>query len=98
MDLSYVSSGVLFFSSFHGSSWFIKVNDLFTLSYPHLFQIDIIKRFPHTCVTWNNSLGNAIIPSQRLVTMSASLRTQTVLHCLILQVLNIKSLFPKYLI
>ena len=24
---------------FHGSSWLIKVNDLFTLSYPHLFQI-----------------------------------------------------------
>ena len=39
-----------------------------------------------------------IIPSQRLVTMSVSLHTQTVLHCLIIQVLNIKSLFPKCLI
>ena len=39
----------------------------------------------------------AIFPSQRLVTMSASLRTQTGLHCLILQVLNTKSLFPKLL-
>ena len=34
----------------------------------------------------------------RLVTMSASLRTQTVLRCLIIQVLNIKSLLPKCLI
>ena len=38
--------------------------------------------------TLNNSLGNTIFPSQRLVTMSASLRTQTGLHCLILQVLT----------
>ena len=37
-------------------------------------------RWSHTYVTLNNSLGNTIIPSQRLVTMSASLRTQTVLH------------------
>ena len=83
---------------FHGSSWLIKVNDLFTLSYPHLFQIWYCKRFPHTFITLNNSLSNLIIPSQRLVTMSASLCTQTVLSCLIIQVLNIKSLLPKCLI
>ena len=46
----------------------------------------------NTGVTLNNSLRNTIIPSQRLVTTSASLRTQTGLHCLILQVLNTKSL------
>ena len=42
--------------------------------------------FPCKDSTLNNSLGNAIFPSQRLVTMSVSLRTQTGLHCLILQV------------
>ena len=61
-------------------------------------KYDIVKRFPHTYVTLNNSLGNTIIPSQRLVTTSASLRTQTGLCHLILQVLNIKSLLPKCLI
>ena len=61
-------------------------------------KYDIVKRFPHTPITLNNSLGNTIIPSQRLVTMSVSLRTQTVLCCLIIQVLNIKSLLPKCLI
>ena len=44
--------------------------------------------FPCKDSTLNNSLGNAIFPSQRLVTTSASLRTQTGLHSLILQVLN----------
>ena len=48
-------------------------------------KYDIVKRFPHTYVTLNNSLGNTIIPSQRLVIMSASLCTQTGLHHLILQ-------------
>ena len=56
--------------------------------------------FPCKDSTLNNSLGNAIFPSQRLVTTSASLRTQTGLHCLILQVLNTKSLllecFPHF--
>ena len=33
----------------------------------------------------------------KLVTMSVSLCTQTGLHCLIIHVLNIKSLLPKYL-
>ena len=47
-------------------------------------KYDIVERFPHTYVTLNNSFSNIIIPSQRLVTMSASLRTQTVLHCLII--------------
>ena len=47
---------------------------------------------PNTYVTYT------IIPSQRLVTMSVSLHTQNVLRCLIIQVLNIKSLFPKCLI
>ena len=58
-------------------------------------KYDIVKRFPHTFVTLNNSLSNLLIPSQRLVTMSASLRTQTVLHSLIIQVLNTTSLLPK---
>ena len=38
------------------------------------------------------------ITEQRLVTMSVSLHTQTGLHCLTIQFLNIKSLLPKYLI
>ena len=59
---------------------------------------DIVKRFPHTYVTLNNSFTNVIIPSQRLVTMSVSLCTQTVLRCLNIQVLNIKSLLPNCLI
>ena len=58
----------------------------------------LFNRFPHTYFTLNNSFSNIIIPSQRLVTMSASLRTQTLLRCLIIQVLNIKSLLPKCLI
>ena len=45
----------------------------------------------------SKSLGNTIISSQRLVSMSVSLHTQTVLCCLIIQVLNIKSLLPKCL-
>ena len=45
----------------------------------------------------SNSLGKTIISSQRLVTMSASLHTQTVLHYLIIQVLNTTSLLPKCL-
>ena len=56
----------------------------------------LLKCLKHTFITLNNSLSNLIIPSQRLVTMSASLRTQTVLRCLIIQVLNM-SLLPKYL-
>ena len=36
-----------------------------------------------------------IIPSQRLVTMSVSLCTQTVLRCLIIQVLNTRVNFPN---
>ena len=38
---TYLSFSVVEFVPFffHGSSWFIKVNDLFTLSCPHLFQI-----------------------------------------------------------
>ena len=47
-----VKSFVPFF--FHGSSWLIKVNDLFTLSYPHLFQIwysKIYIMFPLTLCT-----------------------------------------------
>ena len=56
-------------------------------------KYDIVKRFLHTYLTLNNSLSDLIISSQRLVTMSASLRTQTVSHCLILQVLNIRVCF-----
>ena len=64
----------------------------------------LFKRFPHRCITLNSSLGNMINPSQRLVTMSVSLHTQTVLRSqtvlryLIIQVLNIKGLLPKCLI
>ena len=47
-------------------------------------KYDIVKRFPHTYVTLNNSLSNLIISSQRLVTTSASLCTQTGLCHLIL--------------
>ena len=53
---------------------------------------------PNTYVTSNNYLYNLLIPSQRLIPMSVSLRTQTVLRSLIIQVLSIKSLFPKCLI
>ena len=63
-------------------------------SYTSIYsKYDIIKKFPNTSITLNNSLSNLLIPSQRLVTR---LCTQTVLHCLIIQVLNIKSLLPKY--
>ena len=65
---------------------------------PHLFEILVSKMFPCKDITLNSSFFNITIPSQRLVTTSASLRTQTGLHCLILQVLNIKSLFPNCLI
>ena len=61
-------------------------------------KYDVVKRFPHTFITLNNSLSSLIIPGQRLVTMSVSLLTQTALRCLIIQVLNIKSLLPKCLI
>ena len=61
-------------------------------------KYDIVKRSSHISITLINSLSNLIISSQRLVTMSASLHTQTVLCCLIIQVLNIKSLLPKCLI
>ena len=63
----------------------------------HLFQILVSKMFPYKSITLNHSLSNLIISSQRLVTMSASLRTQTGLHCLIIQVLNTMSLLPKCL-
>ena len=65
---------------------------------PHLFQILVSKMFPCKDITLNSSSSNITIPSQRLVTTSVSLCTQTGLHCLILQVLNIKSLFPNCLI
>ena len=60
-------------------------------------KYDVVKRFSHTFITLNNSLSNLIISSQRLVTMSVSLRTQTVLRRLIVQVLNTTSLLPKCL-
>ena len=47
------------------------------------------------CLQIRTRYSNAIIPSQRLVTTSASFCTQTGLHCLILQVLNTKSLLLK---
>ena len=39
----------------------IKVNHLFTLSYPHLFQIWCYQIIPNTCITLNNSLSNLLI-------------------------------------
>ena len=55
----------------------------------------LLKRFQQKHITLDNSLGNTIIHTQRLVTTSAKLRTQTGLRRLILQVLNIKSLLPN---
>ena len=66
-----------------------------TLIYSRLM---LCNKSKYIYVTLNNSFSNIIIPSQRLVTMSASLRTQAVLRYLIIQVLNIKSLLPKCLI
>ena len=95
--LSFVWSRVLFLSSFTVvvdlSKSMISLQSLF-----HLFQIVVSKMFPYKSITLNHSLSNLIISSQRLVKMSVSLHTQTVLHCLIIQVLNIKSLLPKCLI
>ena len=54
-------------------------------------KYDIVQRFPHTYVTLINSLSNLLILTKRPVTMSASLRTQTVLRCLIIQVLTQES-------
>ena len=65
-----------------------------TLTLP--FIPNIIKWFQIQVSYRITLLSNIVIPSQRLVTMSVSLRTPTVLHCLIIQVLNIKSLLPKY--
>ena len=76
----------------------ITYHHLFTLSCPHLFQILVSRIVSYKSITLISSLSNLIIPSQRLVTMSVSLCPQTVLCCLIIQVLNIKSLFPKCLI
>ena len=55
----------------------------------------LLKRFQQKHITLDNSLGNTIICTQRLVTTSAKLCTTTGLHRLILQVLNIKSLLPN---
>ena len=55
----------------------------------------LLKRFQQKHITLDNSLGNTIIHTQRLVTTSAKLCTKTGLHRLILQVLNIKSLLPN---
>ena len=66
---------------------------MFILSHFHLFQILVSKMFPYKSITLNHSLSNWIISSQRLVTMSVSLRTQTVLPCLIIQVLNTRVWF-----
>ena len=99
LDLSVICCcRVLFLSSFMVG---VDLSKSMTCLHFHALiysKYDIVKRFPHTYVTLNNSLSNTIIPSQRLVTTSASLRTQTGLCHLILQVLNIKSLLPKCLI
>ena len=79
-----------------------QVNKNPTTGFPsHTFiysRLMLCNKSKNTGVTLNNSLGKTIISSQRLVTMSASLCTQTGLHCLILQVLNIKSQCPNCLI
>ena len=59
------------------------------------FKYDVVKRFTITSITLNYSLSDLIISSQRLITISVSLRTQTVLPCLILQVLNTRVWFLK---
>ena len=59
----------------------------------HLFQIWYSKIVPHKSITLNHSLSNLIISSQRLITISVSLRTWTVLPCLIIQVLNTRVWF-----
>ena len=50
----------------------------------------LFKRFPHKSITLNHSLSDLIISSQRLVTMSVSLCTQTRQPNLSVQVLNIR--------
>ena len=69
----------------------MNVNDLFTLIHFHLFQLDVIWWFHlHvSCFSWLN----AQFMNTRLVMMSASLHTQTVLHCLIIQVLHTRVCF-----
>ena len=47
----------------------------------------------HKSITLNHSLSNLIISSQRLITISVSLHTRTVLSCLIIQVLNTRVWF-----
>ena len=47
----------------------------------------------YTSMTLNNSLSNLLISSQRLVTMSVSLHTRTVLRCLTIQVLHTRVWF-----
>ena len=77
-----------------------QVNKNPTTGFPsHTFiysRLMLCNKSKNTGVTLNNSLDNTIIPSQRLVTTSASLHTQTGSHRLIIQVLNIKSLLPKW--
>ena len=94
MILSFVwCSTVLFLSSF---TVVVGLSKSTTCLHFHTFiysKYDVVKRFPITSITLNYSLSNLILSSQRLVTMSVSLRTQTVLHCLILQVLNIRVCF-----
>ena len=55
----------------------------------------LLKRFQQKHISLDNSLGNTIILTQRLVTMSVKLCTETGLHRVILQVLNIKSMLPN---
>ena len=79
----------------------VVINDCQPLVYTFILSfipiIMLLKWFPYTSITLNHSLCNLLIPSQRLVIMSVSLHTRTVLCCLIIQVLNIKSLLSKCL-
>ena len=95
--LSFVWSRVLFLSSF---TVVVDLSKSMTCLHFHSFIYSrylVSKMFPYKSITLNHSLSDLIISSQRLVTMSVSLRTQTILCCLIIQVLNMKSLLPKCL-
>ena len=86
---------VLFLSSF---TVVVELSKSTTCLHFHSFiysKYDVIKRFTITSITLNYSLSDLIISSQRLITISVSLCTQTVLPCLILQVLNTRVWFLK---
>ena len=94
--LSFVWSRVLFLSSFTAVVDLSKSMTCCTFT-PSFIPNISFQNVPYKSITLNHSLSNLIISSQRLLTMSVSLRTQSGLHCLIIQVLNTTSLLPKCL-